>query len=113
MSIKIAFSFYRKLFAQAMPSPNCLSLTASNTAVLQARCVYQDSQFVLLDSESNKLKTVFDSMNFPLSRGWENSRQLCKPSTSSRVCINVSNSPNPSRVYIRLCKQGKRFLLLN
>ena len=27
--------------------------------------------------------------------------QLCKPSTSSRVCITVSNSPNPSRVYRR------------
>ena len=40
------------------------------------------------------------------------SRQLCKPSTSSRVCITVSNSPNPSRVYIRLCKHGKRLLLL-
>ena len=40
------------------------------------------------------------------SRGWENSWQLCKPSTSSRVCITVSNSPNPSRVYIRLCKHG-------
>ena len=36
--------------------------------------------------------------------------QLCKPSTSSRVCISVSNSPNPSR--IRLCKHVKRFLLL-
>ena len=36
-------------------------------------------------------------------RHWENSRQLCKPST---------NSPNPSRVYIRLCKHGKCFLLL-
>ena len=35
--------------------------------------------------------------------------QLSKP--SSRVCITVSNSPNPSRVYIRLCKHGKRFLL--
>ena len=46
------------------------------------------------------------------SRGWENSRQLCKPSTSSRVCITVSNSPNSSRVYVRLCKHGKRFLLL-
>ena len=46
------------------------------------------------------------------SRRWENSRQLCKPSTSSRVCITVSNSPNPSRVYIRLCKHRKRFLLL-
>ena len=37
---------------------------------------------------------------------------LCKPLTSSRVCITVSNSPNPSRVYIRLHKHGKRFLLL-
>ena len=33
--------------------------------------------------------------------------------TSSRVCITVSNSPNACRVYIRLCKHGKRFLLLN
>ena len=30
----------------------------------------------------------------------------------SRVCITVSNYPNPSHVYIRLCKHGKRFLLL-
>ena len=29
-------------------------------------------------------------------RRWENCRQLCKPSSSSRVCITVSNSPNPS-----------------
>ena len=46
------------------------------------------------------------------SRRSENSRRLSKPLTSSRVCIIVSNSPNPSRVYIRLCKHGKRFLLL-
>ena len=26
---------------------------------------------------------------------------------------NCLESPNPSRVYIRLCKQGKRFLLFN
>ena len=29
------------------------------------------------------------------SRRWENSRQLCKPSTSSRVCITVSTFPTP------------------
>ena len=46
------------------------------------------------------------------SRGWENSRQLCKPWTLSWVCITVSNCPNPFRVYITLCKHGKRFLLL-
>ena len=46
------------------------------------------------------------------SRRWENSRRLCKPSTSSWACIPVSNSPNPSSVYIRLCKHGKHFLLL-
>ena len=38
--------------------------------------------------------------------------QLCKPSTSSRVCLTVSNSPNLSHVYIKLCKHGKHFLLL-
>ena len=49
---------------------------------------------------------------FQSKSDWENSRQLCKPSTSSRVCITISNSPNPSPVYIRLCKHGKLFLLL-
>ena len=38
--------------------------------------------------------------------------QLGKPSTSSRVCITVSNSLKPSRVDIRLCKHGKHFLSL-
>ena len=28
-------------------------------------------------------------------QGWENSRQLCKPSTTSRVCITFENSPSP------------------
>ena len=46
------------------------------------------------------------------SRSLENSRQLCKPSTLSQVCITVSNSPNPSCVCIRLCKHRKPFLLL-
>ena len=41
-------------------------------------------------------------------RGWENSRQWCKPETKSRVRITVENSPNPSRVYIRLCKHRKK-----
>ena len=34
--------------------------------------------------------------------------QFCKLSTSSRVCITVKNSPNPSSVYIRLCKHRKK-----
>ena len=41
-------------------------------------------------------------------RGWENSRQLYKPETKSRVCITVENSPNPSSVYISLCKHRKK-----
>ena len=43
------------------------------------------------------------------SRGWENSWQLRKPLTSSRVYIPVLNL---SHFYIRLCKHKKRFLLL-
>ena len=44
---------------------------------------------------------------FKHKRGWENSRQLCKPETKSRVCITIKSSPNPSSVYIRLCKDRK------
>ena len=32
------------------------------------------------------------------SEGLENSPKLCTPSPTSRVCITVSNSPNPPRV---------------
>ena len=44
-------------------------------------------------------------------RGWENSRQLCKPSTSSRVCITVKNSPNPPKMFCILAELStqKRF----
>ena len=40
------------------------------------------------------------------SRGWETPRQLCKPET--KICLTVENSPHPSSVYIRLCKQRKK-----
>ena len=43
------------------------------------------------------------------SRGWENSWQLRKPLTLSRVYIPVLNL---SHFYIRQCKHRKRFLLL-
>ena len=43
------------------------------------------------------------------SRGWENSWQLRKPLTSSRVYIPVLNL---SHFYIRQCKHRKRFLPL-
>ena len=42
----------------------------------------------------------------------EKSRELRKLSTSSRVCITVSNSSNLPCVSIRLRKHGKRLLLL-
>ena len=45
------------------------------------------------------------------SRGWKNSRQLCKPSTSSRVCITVSNSPTPL-VFIYQVMQTRKYLQL-
>ena len=32
---------------------------------------------------------------------WENSRQLCKLETHSRVCITVENSPNSPQVFRR------------
>ena len=44
--------------------------------------------------------------------GWENSRQLCKPETYSRVCITLENFPSPPSAKMRLCKRGKSALLL-
>ena len=46
---------------------------------------------------SNRPKTfsVFDIAWYKDDRGWENSRQLCKPETKTRVCITVENKPIP------------------
>ena len=73
-----------------------------------------NKRVLLFSRESYFIKAIENFFPvFKHSRGWVNSRQLCKPSASSRVCITVSNSPNPSSAYIRLCEHGKRFLLLN
>ena len=41
------------------------------------------------------------------SRGWENSRQLCKPDTKSRVCIWLSRIlPYPSRISYKVWWHG-------
>ena len=48
-----------------------------------------------------------------LSGSRKNFRQYCKPSTTSRVLITVSNSPNFPRVWMRLRKHGKSPLLHN
>ena len=53
-----------------------------------------------------------DFQNVHFDWSVEKSRELRKLSTSSRVCITVSNSSNIPRVSIRLHKHGKRFLLL-
>ena len=39
---------------------------------------------------------------------WENSRQLCKPETQSRVCITVESSPNFSECLDEAMKKGKK-----
>ena len=45
---------------------------------------------------------------FKDERGGENSRQLCKLETKSKVCITVKNSPNAPSIYIRPRKQRKK-----
>ena len=77
---------------------------------LLLRCSFQRKLFY---KSNRKLFSCICIAWYKHSRDWENSRQLCKPETKSRVCITVWNPPNPSRVYMRLCKHGKRFLLLN
>ena len=73
---------------------------------------FKQRSFAFFSGESYFIKAIENF--FPVFAYPDiNTRQLCKPETKSRGCITVSNSPNPSRVYIRLCKHGKRFLLLN
>ena len=105
---------------------------AKQGLITRTSFVYKTSRLVricLLISTLNKRVKLFFSGNlfyksnkklsscvciswYKHSRGWENSRQLCEPLTSSLVCLTFSNSPNPSSDYITLCKHGKRFLLL-
>lgn len=42
----------------------------------------------------------------------ENLGQLCKPSTTSLLCMTFESSPNPPNVKKRLCKHRKNALLL-
>ena len=49
-----------------------------------------------------------ESVGSPRSGGQFFQLSLCKPEKKSRVCITVENSPNPSSVYIRLCKHRKK-----
>ena len=60
------------------------------------------------------IENVFPVFAYPdiNTRGLGKFSTVMQPSTSPRVCITVSNSPNQSCVYIRLCKHGKRFILL-
>ena len=49
------------------------------------------------------------SQSFKHERGWNNSRQLGKPETKSRVCITVENSPNPWVFISGNANKGKQF----
>ena len=88
--------------------PSILSLFANkhqSTAHWSKNCFFSGESYFIKATENIFRVCV---AWYKHSRGWENSRQLCKPETKSRVCITVSNSPNPSRVYIRLCKHRKK-----
>ena len=63
-----------------------------------------NGSYTMMANENSRIALYNDKHD----RGWGNSKQLCKPETQSRVCITVENSPNPSRVYIRLCKNRKK-----
>ena len=64
------------------------------------------STFFRLSWHFKREKSVFWKASFCKTR----TDYMCK--TLCTRLATVSNSPNPSRVYIRLCKHGKRFLLL-
>ena len=87
--------------ASSSAPPGLLPLVSASASVSPSTSPSVRTSLSVLSGESEELDT---------SRSVKASRQLCKPETKSRVCITVSNSPNPSRVYIRLCKHGKRLV---
>ena len=116
VSIFLHLSWHFKREKSAVcTAPFCNFATGKNFSFNQCHT----KSFAFFSRESYFIKAIENFFScvciscYKHSRGWENSRQLCKPETKSRVCITVSNSPNPSRVYIRLCKHEKRFLLLS
>ena len=102
---------------QGMNDPEIVepSLAWFNTVSTCTVVCYAWVWLLLMNTLIYKITKIFSCVCiawYKHERGWENSWQLCKPLTLSRVCITVSNSPNPSRVYIRLYKHRKHFLLL-
>ena len=61
--------------------------------VCKHRCDVLDSCMLLrlFYKSSSARFSVFTEPHL-ITRGWENSRKLCEPSTPTRVCITVSNS---------------------
>ena len=102
----------KKSSLRIVPCNKTLRLVRISLLVLAIQRVLRFFSESVFYKSNRKLISCVCIAWYKHSRRWENSRRLCKPSTSSRVCITVSNSPNPSHVYIRPCKHGKRFLLL-
>ena len=67
--------------------------TAKNFSFNQ--CHTKSFGFFPRDKSNRKLFYCVCISWYKHSRRWENSRQLCKSLTSSRVCIAVSNLPTP------------------
>ena len=67
----------------------------------------------LIFSKVAGLPQLSATMQINWQRMIQTSLQYCKPSTASRVCIIVSNSPNSLCACTRQCAQGKSPLLLN
>ena len=77
-------------------------------SALEGSCSDVIDCYVELHLSNRKLFSSVWIAWYKHERGWENLRQLSKPEANWRVCTTVENSPNPSCVYIRLCKQRKK-----
>ena len=78
---------------------------------------FKQGSFGFFSRESYFIKAIenfFPVFAYPdiNTRGLGKFSTVTQPSTSPRVCITVSNSLNQSCAYIRLCKHGKRYILL-
>ena len=84
-------AFYRLVGNMSVYQENLFQSRSKKTSIFLHLSNYLCGMFY---KGNRGLFSVFPSPHLSTRGSWENSRQLCKPETQSRVCITVSNSPN-------------------
>jgi len=84
---------YVRVCVKHLHLPGNLNLSYCSLGLNFLFAPWKLSQFHKLATEHVVFLLVYIA-SFEYERGWENSRQLCKPDMQSGICITFDNSPN-------------------